>query len=110
VFNLRYPKGWTGDGTKWNGEDSIQSEIDIYNPNGSMQTGCYIHCLKADLQIHWKSAAEAASSKQMKQINPDPDYLGIYAVEDSLEVSGCLAYLIFYFYKKVMIRLLINNM
>jgi hypothetical protein len=100
VFNLRYPKGWTVDDTKWNGEDSLQNEIDIYNPNGSMQTGCYIHCVKAYFPIQWKSAAEAAAlSKQMKQIKPDPGYLGIYYEKDSLEVGGCPAYLIVYFYK-----------
>ena len=59
-FSLYYPKDWTYNDTKWGGMDSTQNEVDIYPvplPGQrweDMDVPCWIHCVKAFLNIQWK--------------------------------------------------------
>ncbi len=102
-FSLCYPQNWIYNDTGWGGRDSMQNEVDFYPAPfpgqkwKDMEVPCWIHCVKAFLNIQWKTAKEAADvSKTFHALGNEPGFLGIYDEKDSLTVGGFPAYLIVY--------------
>lgn len=57
LFSINMPRGWICDSSGWKGLDSIQNEVDIYDPNGNV---VWFHIAKAYFPVQWKNVEEAA--------------------------------------------------
>lgn len=57
LFSIVFPVGWVCDSSGWKGLDSMQNEVDIYDPNGNV---VWFHIVKAYFPIQWKNVEEAA--------------------------------------------------
>jgi hypothetical protein len=56
LFSMSLPKGWVVDDSGWKGLDSMQNEMDFYNPQDDV---VWFHFVKTYFPIQWKDIKEA---------------------------------------------------
>ena len=56
LFSIDMPKGWVCDSSGWQGLESFQNTIDIYDPNGNV---VWFHIVKTFMPYKWKNIDEA---------------------------------------------------
>ena len=84
VFAMLLPEGWVVDDSGWQGLDSMQNEVDFYNPNND---AVWFHFVKTYFPIQWKNIGEATEfAKAARAISTDNAQL-IDEV-DSVTISG----------------------
>ena len=57
LFSIYLPEGWIIDDSKWLGLDSIQNEVDLYNPNDDV---VWFHIVKAFFPMRFRNINDAA--------------------------------------------------
>ena len=107
-FSIMIPKGWEGNDSLWSGPVSSFHEMDIYN---KFDEGAWVSIVRYSTKpFNWESPKQSAElSTALKElppdealkynIEPDPNYLGVVGVQDSIEIGGCPAYLTVYKYQ-----------
>ena len=84
VFAMLLPEGWVVDDSGWQGLDSMQNEVDFYNPNND---AVWFHFVKTYFPIQWKNIGEATEfAKAARAMSTDNAQL-IDEV-DSVTISG----------------------
>lgn len=69
LFSMRLPEGWMVDDSGWQGLDSMQNEVDFYNPNDYR---VWFHFVKTYFPIQWKDIGEATEfAKAARAISGD---------------------------------------
>lgn len=84
LFSMSLPEGWVVDDSRWQGLDSMQNEVDFYNPNND---AVWFHFVKTYFPIQFKNISEATDfAKAARSISSDNAQL-IDEV-DSATISG----------------------
>lgn len=84
LFSIDLPKGWVCDSSGWQGLDSLQNIVEIFDPNGNV---VWFYFVKTFMPIKWKNIDEAKEmAKTARAISGDDAEL-IYEI-DSVEVGG----------------------
>ena len=84
LFSIELPHGWVYDDSGWQGLDSMNNEVDFYNPNDD---AVFFHLVKTYFPFQWKSLAEATEfAKAARAISGDS--VSLIEEMDSVTVSG----------------------
>ena len=84
LFAMSLPEGWVIDDSGWQGLDSMNNEVDFYNPNDD---AVFFHLVKTYFPFQWKSLAEATEfAKAARAISGDS--VSLIEEMDSVTVSG----------------------
>ena len=92
LFSIRMPKGWTYDDSKWEGLDSIQNVVDIYNPDDNL---LWIHITKCFIPFEWKDIEEATNMAKFARMMSTDDTVLLDEI-DSIEVGGYPASILYF--------------
>ena len=84
LFSIDLPKGWVCDASGWKGLDSLQNEVDIFNPNDSV---VWFHFVKTFFPFQWKNIDEAKEMAKTARVLSGEDAYLIDEI-DSVEVGG----------------------
>lgn len=84
LFSIDLPQGWVCDASGWKGLDSLQNEVDIFDPNGNV---VWFHFVKSFMPIKWKDIGEAKEMAKVVRLIGDDSVKLLHEV-DSVEVGG----------------------
>lgn len=69
LFSFSLPEGWKYDDSKWMGPDSMQYEVDFYNPDDGV---VWFHFVKAYYPLNWEDINEAVEfAKSARTLSGD---------------------------------------
>ncbi len=92
LFSIDLPQGWVCDASGWKGLDSLQNEVDIFDPNGNV---VWFHFVKSFMPIKWKDIGEAKEMAKVVRLIGDDSVKLLHEV-DSVEVGGYPASILCY--------------
>ena len=84
LFSVELPRGWVCDSSGWNGLESLQNEVDIFDPYSNV---VWFHFVKTFMPIKWKNVDEAKEMAKTAWAISSDDAELIYEI-DSVEVGG----------------------
>ena len=84
LFSISMPGGWEYDDSKWMGPDSMQNEVDFYNPDDDT---VWFHFVKAYYPLNLKDVNDAAEfAKAARTLSGDS--VSLIQEYDSVTISG----------------------
>lgn len=84
LFAMSLPEGWIVDESGWQGLDSMNNEVDFYNPHND---AVFFHFVKTYFPFQWKNIAEATEfAKAARAISGDS--VSLIDELDSVTISG----------------------
>ena len=92
LFSFCLPEGWIVDDSGWQGLDSMQNEVDFYNPNDYT---VWFHFVKTYFPIQWKNIEEATEFAKTARLL-SADSVALIDEIDSATISGYPASVLMY--------------
>ncbi len=84
LFSVDLPKGWVCDSSGWNGLDSLQNSVEIFDPYGSV---VWLRFVKSFISAQWKNMDEVKEWAKFGKTTSGDDAELIHEI-DSIEVGG----------------------
>lgn len=91
LFSIDVPRGWVCDASCWNGLESMQNSVEIFDPKGNVVS---FYIVKTFLPYVWEGVEMAKELSKMGRALSDDDVELIHET-DSVEVGGyptCILY------------------
>ena len=92
LFSIDVPRGWVCDASCWNGLESMQNSVEIFDPEGNVVS---FYIVKTFLPYVWEGVEMAKELSKMGRALSDDDVELIHET-DSVEVGGYPACILYY--------------